>query len=474
MNGQIMDKNYSRIFHQLLPWMVLFLGFLPLSVRANSVIGPPPPQRILIITNGGGSTYINSDLPNVLACAGAIVTMVDVSSVCGSNPATPVYSALLAAGLPTTGAGLAASFDQVWDVRWPGSACSAITGPSTTPNSDEYLFKNYMANRGSLYEMFEYIDPTKYNQVVDFMNNVVSQTTVFPTQLGAVDPWILNVPGAVLAQHFDTNFNALGTAAGAIQTNGSGALPISQMGSGTALYLNTTTGDGYAVSQLTTMESFTGCQEQAPASNGKFLLSGDREFFEQSGIGTCPPTVENAKIIGNILNFLVKDPLPGPSITTSPANGLPCSTFTWTLSYTNTVAENNIIFSDTLPSPPIYVSSSPPPTSVAGNLYTWNLGSFANCTTHVVNITMQVPCNAAGGTQYVDSFTKSSSAGTTASGPATFTVLPPGMKVIKSANPTGVSIGQSVTYSMSVTNHTCGGPSAVIAEDNFGSGLLQG
>src|SRR5579859_1210710 len=184
-------KKYKRFLRKLVFHAFLAVSFLPFSAYANVNIGPPPPQKVLIISNGGGSSFI-TNLATQLTCAGATVTIVTVTASC-------LGPALSAAGLPTTGAGLAAAFDQVWDVRWPNGAgpsspCSGLSGPYTTPGTDEYILKDYLANRGSLYEMFEYIDLAKYNALIDFMNNVVSLTSVFPTQLSAVDPWILNIP----------------------------------------------------------------------------------------------------------------------------------------------------------------------------------------------------------------------------------------------------------------------------------------
>ena len=251
-------------------------------------------QNVLIISTG--NLFIDTDLKNALICDGASVTVLDVT-VCSS----PVYSALTAAGLTLS------QFDQVWDVRWTASGCTALTGPATTPNTDENLYQDFLANHGSIYMNFEYFDANRYNSVIDFLNTVVSQTPVFTTQLGGSGPsWYLNVPGAVQAENFDTNCKTLSTAPGAIQTNGDGSLPITQCGSGSPLYLNTASAVGYGPGELVFAEAWTGSQMQAAVSNGKVMIMGDREFYEVLS-GTCPGSSENDFFIQNALKFLVKD-----------------------------------------------------------------------------------------------------------------------------------------------------------------------
>src|SRR5258708_2592070 len=158
-------KRKNNGFQRLLLAAFFCVLFLNSSAHANVVFEPPPPQKVLIISTG--IAFIDTTLAATLSCFGATVTVIDVGA--GS---TAVQTALTAAVLTLS------MFDQVWDARWPSTGNTTISGPYTTPGSDENLYYNYMAGGGSMYMMFEYIDLARYNSVVDFMDNVVSKTPV--------------------------------------------------------------------------------------------------------------------------------------------------------------------------------------------------------------------------------------------------------------------------------------------------------
>src|SRR5258708_3352806 len=134
----------EKRFNYFIPIVFFCALLLPSFANANVIIGPPPPQNVLLVTSGGGSNAIYEDLPAALQCIGATVTIITISGTCG------LQNALTAAGLTLS------QFDQVWDVRWPGDTCDAVNGPATTPGTDQYLYAQYLANRGSLFFLYEY------------------------------------------------------------------------------------------------------------------------------------------------------------------------------------------------------------------------------------------------------------------------------------------------------------------------------
>jgi hypothetical protein len=138
-------KNQGTKFFSKRFFMTVAFGVLSLFLLAPQKASA---YKVLIISTG--SFFIDTDLVNELTCAGATVTLLNVAG--GS---TAVFTALSGAGLPTTGAGLAAAFDEIWDARWPSTGNTTISGPYTTANSDENIYYNYLASAGSLYMMFE-------------------------------------------------------------------------------------------------------------------------------------------------------------------------------------------------------------------------------------------------------------------------------------------------------------------------------
>src|SRR6185436_6400563 len=197
MKSQEKNRKFFRFF---LPVFLAAL-LLPIAASTNVVIGVPPSQRILLI--GSAGQFYNGPMGSTLSCYGTVTT-VEVSSCTG------FASALAAAGLPTTGAALAGLFDQIWDVRWPNSGCNTnISGPFTTAGTDQNIYGQYLINRGSIFFMLEWetYDLTRFSSFTAFMNNITNTPLNPPPGLSAAcDCFALNIPNALLAENFGTNY----------------------------------------------------------------------------------------------------------------------------------------------------------------------------------------------------------------------------------------------------------------------------
>ncbi|MES2202350.1 MAG: hypothetical protein V4498_08875 [candidate division FCPU426 bacterium] len=451
---------------------------------AWTTLGPPPSQNILVILDGTDIKF-QQYLPNALRCDGHVVTTLSCST-----PGGGIGPALTAAGL-TLG-----TFDQVWDVRFSNTKkcgtynlcdVDTVTGPSPSTaefpgggcasayaGSDMEKYVNYLGGGGSLFMINEQpCWPSRFVNLQYFLNTYVN----LPGQpmSGNISAcgnyiWTLNTPAAIAAERFDINHNTLlvGTTAGnTINTLCDMGYPLATHGSGLPVYVNNANIDsGNAPGTVVGAMAYYGCNMQAPASNGKLFMFGDAEFFGYlPAIGTCGAD-QNTKMVQNAAEFLVKDPAPGATVAANPGSGLPCSTMTWNLTYSNITSENNVVFTDTLPSGLIYVSSSPAPSSIVGNTYTWNLGNLTSCGVTTVIVTMQVPCDAQPAT-ITDQFSKTSSAGTANSNVGPFIILPAGMKVLKSEDKTSAVNGNTVNYTLVLSNPTCANTPTLIASDNF-------
>jgi hypothetical protein len=131
------------------------------------------------------------------------------------------------------------------------------------------------------------------------------------------------------------------------------------------------------------------------------------------------------------------------------------------------VSALNTIVTDTLQNGMVYLSSNPTATQ-AGNLLTWNIGTLAGGQQGELTYSAVVPVTAVPGSVIPNNAQASASnAQVTLSNNAAVTVASP---FTKSANPTSVSAGTDVTYTMSYEATGGGAP----VTDNFSSGSLAG
>jgi uncharacterized repeat protein (TIGR01451 family) len=166
------------------------------------------------------------------------------------------------------------------------------------------------------------------------------------------------------------------------------------------------------------------------------------------------PSDNTDTIITTVIAPNVRVTKSGPATVTAGA------TFAYTLSYGNNgqASATNVQLVDTLPAGVSYVSASPAPSSVSGQVLTWNLGTLAAGATGSITIQAQAAASVANGTTVTNSATISTT--TPGDDPTDNTDTVPtvvqraDVAVTKSSpNTFPVLTGSTVTYYLDYTNH---------------------
>ncbi len=187
----------------------------------------------------------------------------------------------------------------------------------------------------------------------------------------------------------------------------------------------------------------------SPTASGT-LLNYVELTYEDSG-GTPQPPVSDicSTVIVNPYMVISK---------TGPATANPGESITYTISYTNigTDIAYNVVVTDTLPFGVIYVSAVPAPTSVVGQVLTWNIGTVAAGASGMIQIQVTVQINVPIGLlvmNYVE-LTYDDSGGEpqpAVNATCTTIIINPLMMIAK-IGPAEASPGEIITYWLNYTN----------------------
>lgn len=190
----------------------------------------------------------------------------------------------------------------------------------------------------------------------------------------------------------------------------------------------------------------------------------------------------------NVASFavgaFVKPPSKNPPIISivkrvSAASAQPGDPLTYLIYFNNTggLAKTATIV-DTIPGAVTYLSSSSPPSSVAGSTYTWTFTNVGPGSNNVLQINVQAIANAADGAvvtntaalAYTDQHDLPAGSGTSST---SFTYHRPIIQIAKTVSPANAIPGQYVTYTIYYTNSGSAVAGTVSIVDSLPSGLVN-
>ncbi|MCI4463267.1 MAG: DUF11 domain-containing protein, partial [Caldisericum sp.] len=152
----------------------------------------------------------------------------------------------------------------------------------------------------------------------------------------------------------------------------------------------------------------------------------------------------------------------------------PGNQFTYTIRYANNSTMNvtNVVIADTLPSGITYISANPTPTSVNGQIITWNIGNLPAGSSGNITLTVQVDQSVPNGTKVTNTVIATSNE--TPQAQATEDTLIgtlPNLTISKSDSVDPVQAGSQFTYTIRYQN--TGGQDAtnVVITDTLPNGL---
>jgi uncharacterized repeat protein (TIGR01451 family) len=150
------------------------------------------------------------------------------------------------------------------------------------------------------------------------------------------------------------------------------------------------------------------------------------------------------------------------------------SSLSYTLDYGNSGngAAANVVIVDTLPAGLSFVSASPAPTSVSGQVLTWNLGTLAANATGSISINTTVTSSAANSVVNNVVISTTTTETNTGNNTSSFTSTVPRPNVYTSkTGPTTATVGSSFSYTVSYGNNGNSVASNVVIVDNLPVGL---
>ncbi|MGX9727747.1 MAG: Ig-like domain-containing protein [Candidatus Electronema sp. VV] len=146
-------------------------------------------------------------------------------------------------------------------------------------------------------------------------------------------------------------------------------------------------------------------------------------------------------------------------------------TLTYTLNYANIggSAASGVTISDILPAGTSYNTATPAGTHVSGQEYSWNIGSLASGASGSVSITVNVDNDLTSKSSLVNNATINAIGVPPATATATTTVdtRQPDVRIFKSADKTLLTVGDTVTYTLTAVNSGTRDATAVTVTDNF-------
>ncbi len=470
-----LDSKKSKILFVFQIAVIICAVTLSFSPKAHAdwAAGDPSTQNILFITNACdcsvGCFYTKPwecliCLPNVMATC----LFVD-------NVADGFTDDLTLAGLNLD------DFDQVWDYRFDSAkdaTSNIITG------GDEAAFNSYLAQGGSLLLIGENSGfPGRNNSLRDYLNDNINTGGQTSSNVAAceADSLALSPSAADLAdaQNFGSDPVDMGgpawNAGGEFATVAPGAFPFGQHGSGIPV-MYSKGGGGLCDPPYSHVVSvaYTGCGDiQSPQDAGKVfvMLESGGTAWDDCQLWDCVTPIDaTINLQKNIMDFLAPDPsASGATKTSSPTDGFPQETFTYTLVYENRsgTADTDACIYDTLPSEFTITGSSPAYTDLGGGLYEWCLGAVALCERVTVTADMEINADASPGYVPNDFTVKSETKPNVQSNVHNFLIKEPEIEVIKSVAPATASEGDTVTYTLDYSNPSCFLGSAQLAYDDF-------
>jgi len=157
-----------------------------------------------------------------------------------------------------------------------------------------------------------------------------------------------------------------------------------------------------------------------------------------------------------------------------PATALPTQTLAYTLAYTNDgpATAQQLTVVDTLPSGLRYLSATPAPASVVGQVISWNLGTLAAGASGAILVSVAVDSTATG------SLTNRAQISTTTPGDdpddntstVSTTVQRPNVRISKTGPPTMI-VGDVLTYTLAYANDGTAAAQQVIVVDTLPGGI---
>ncbi|MCW5212430.1 DUF11 domain-containing protein, partial [Desulfobulbus sp. TB] len=200
----------------------------------------------------------------------------------------------------------------------------------------------------------------------------------------------------------------------------------------------------------------------------RLLFGGDAVALIESGSGNLnSPTDGVVCIVPAPKLFLEKT----VDATTIDQIGTTSRTLTYTLNYANIGGSeaSGVTISDILPAGTSYNSATPAGTLVSGQEYSWNIGSLASGASGSVSITVNVDDDLTGKSSLVNDASISATGVSPATATATTTVdtRQPDVRIFKSADKTLLTVGDTVTYTLTAVNSGTREATDVIVTDDF-------
>lgn len=374
-------RKLKRFFQKKACWVwqvVLFgmTGWVAPFLQGAPTAPSPGDSILFIYVNRTWNIDAVNAMKAALNAMPAAVRPTVTDLIIDEADADGIFDDLQAAGLSLN------SFCQVWDLRFieaPSIGTCGLTRADTItsgcPTCDRELFLSFLQNGGHLYVQGENEGFCARNEtVVQFITDATGSPIGYPSVAVGPKTWTSfdNSP----PDNFATNFDTLTSLA----TNYPGQVPLGQIGAGKPL-----TADGSNTLDLL----WDG--PNLVSGNGKLFVNFDSNSFAENLAGNDSYVRNVYTTLSTCFNFqITKTGPPGPLCTGAPV--------TFTLCYWNTGSRTlpSAMLWDTLPTCFQFNGSTPPPTQVLGNLYSWTLGDVnpgaSSCITINAAVNQLPPC----------------------------------------------------------------------------------